>query len=296
MAWSSTFSKSCIHRNHYMMMSDWDLANFAHAYYFAGDCEWPLRAINVEGEEEDYQEDGFRDIDVLAELRRKTSLALSVVEDAIGLSGVLRRPLGHIVEMFIRMPGWQHSDGDDLEQHAATSLMQVDELLRQQTAHEAPPLPPAAVEELKLLQRCAQDLAVLATCRFIDQRMMQDKGIPRSIVIRLEASFGPAALQNDNLWSRIGNSKYHLFTRGLSGPLAFSESRILPFGLGPGTPRNPSPAGFQPSGPGETSVLPRRGRRLQSQVGGPGGGPGLAPSKSQIIGFSVPPLQWTVER
>ena len=83
----------------------------------------------------------------------------------------------------------------------------------------------------------------------------------------------------------------------LSGPLAFSDSRILPFGLGPETPRiRPRRAGFQPPGPGETFVFPWRGRRLQSRVEGSGGGPAWAPlgcpgesSKFSII-ISPPPM------
>ncbi len=63
-----------------------------------------------------------------------------------------------------------------------------------------------------------------------------------------------------------------------SGPLAFSDSRILALGLGPETFKiQPRRAGFQPSGPGETFVFPWSGRRLQPRVGGPGGGPVLAP-------------------
>ncbi len=65
----------------------------------------------------------------------------------------------------------------------------------------------------------------------------------------------------------------------LSGPLAFSDSMILLFGLGPETIEIPSRrAGFQPPGPVETFVSPLKGRRLQPRVGGPGGGPVLAPS------------------
>ena len=42
----------------------------------------------------------------------------------------------------------------------------------------------------------------------------------------------------------------------LSGPLAFSDSKILPLGLGPETFRiRPRRAGFQPSGPGKTFVF-----------------------------------------
>ena len=43
----------------------------------------------------------------------------------------------------------------------------------------------------------------------------------------------------------------------LSGPLAFSDSRILPFDLGPEAFETRSRrAGFQPSGPVETFVFP----------------------------------------
>jgi hypothetical protein len=65
----------------------------------------------------------------------------------------------------------------------------------------------------------------------------------------------------------------------LRGPLAFSDSRILPFDLGPETFEiRPRRARFQPSGPVETFVFPWRGRRLQPWVGGPSGGPVLGPS------------------
>jgi hypothetical protein len=81
----------------------------------------------------------------------------------------------------------------------------------------------------------------------------------------------------------------------LSGPLAFSDSRISALGLGPETFKiRPRRAGFQPSGPGETFVLLWRGRRLQSRVGRPGGGPVLAPSgcpgeSSKVANSHFPP-------
>ncbi len=61
--------------------------------------------------------------------------------------------------------------------------------------------------------------------------------------------------------------------------MAFSDSKMLPFGLGPEPfETRLRRAGFQPSGLGETLVLLWTGRRLQSRVGGPGGRPVLAPS------------------
>ena len=87
----------------------------------------------------------------------------------------------------------------------------------------------------------------------------------------------------------------------LSGPLAFSDSRILALGFGPETFKiRPRRAGFQPSGPGETFVFPWRGRRLQPRVGGPGGGSVLAPSgcpgESSKFSILISPLQWPVEK
>ena len=90
--------------------------------------------------------------------------------------------------------------------------------------------------------------------------------------------------------------------RGLAAGTAFSDSRILPFGLGPKPfETRPRRAGFQPSGPVETFVFLQRGRRLQPRVGGPGGGPVLAPSgcpgeSSKFSNSDFPlPLQWTAE-
>ena len=51
----------------------------------------------------------------------------------------------------------------------------------------------------------------MLTCvRWLDQRMLQGKGTPPQLLGRLEAAVGNAALQDDSLWSRLGNSKKHL--------------------------------------------------------------------------------------
>jgi hypothetical protein len=70
------------------------------------------------------------------------------------------------------------------------------------------------VDELKLLQRHAQDIAVMACSRFINQATLQSRRIPTELLSRLQAVFTYTELQNDDLWARLGNSKYHVFTEG----------------------------------------------------------------------------------
>ena len=172
---------------------------------------WPPMYTFV-GEEYNLQDDNL-DFDISTELLRMTSKGLFVVENAISQAECLWKQLAYIsytFQKFINMP-----DSYDLELDAARALCQIDELLRQQTMREAPPLPPTAVGELYILQRVAQDVAVLANSRFIDPQILQRQGIPPELLLHLEASFGTTVLNNDALWSRIGNSKYHIFTRGV---------------------------------------------------------------------------------
>jgi len=105
--------------------------------------------------------------------------------------------------------------GDDLEMRSAVGLLEIDQLLRQLAANEAPPLPVAAEEALKLLQRHMQDVALLSCSRFIAQTELWSKGISWELLRRLVAAFGQEALEDDSLWSRLGNSKYHVFTQGV---------------------------------------------------------------------------------
>ena len=172
---------------------------------------WPPMYTFV-GEEYNLQDDN-PDFDISTELLRMTSKGLFVVENAISQAECLWKQLAYIsytFQKFINMP-----DSYDLELDAARALCQIDELLRQQTMQESSPLPPTAVAKLYILQRVAQDVAVLANSRFIDPQILQRQGIPPELLLHLEASFGTTVLNNDALWSRIGNSKYHIFTRGV---------------------------------------------------------------------------------
>ena len=82
---------------------------------------------------------------------------------------------------------------------------------------EAPPLPPKAIMDLRMLQRHMQDAAVLLCSRFIDQRPLKKRGMSHELISRLEAAFTTDGLQDDLLWSRLGDSKSHLFRRDLIG-------------------------------------------------------------------------------
>ena len=152
------------------------------------------------------------EIDIAAELQRVASEGVAAI---VAGAECLQVQLAYTSNIFMAFMTTVHWPGDGLELRAAHALNEVDELLRQQTAQEAPALPPAAVEQLKLLQRHAQDVVVLVHSRYIDQKILQCKGIPTELLLRLEATFGTGFIHDDSLWSRLGNSKYHIFTRGL---------------------------------------------------------------------------------
>jgi hypothetical protein len=184
------------------------------------DMSWP-HAFNVEGEvpDENKRQDGFLDIDIAKELLRLASWGLSSVQKATCLAECLQLQLAsvsHTLTYLMNMPAHyhQHPGWDDLELRAARALIEVDTLLQNQTVRTAPPLPPAAVDELKLLQRHAQDIAVMACSRFINQATLQSRRIPSELLSRLQAVFTYTELQDDALWARLGNSKYHVFTEG----------------------------------------------------------------------------------
>ena len=198
------------------MQADFEMA---WQYYDQTEHDGP----QFEEEENDYYtgHDGFQDIDIAADLLLKADEGLSVVANAIRLAECLQVPLADISDTFTDIKNTpadyhQHYQGDDLELRAANALKQVDELLRQQTGLEAPPLPLGALAELKALQRHAQDVAVLLCSRFIDQSTLHTRHIPPELLSRLNTSFSATSLTDHTLRSRLGNSKTKMFQPGVS--------------------------------------------------------------------------------
>ena len=180
-------------------------------------------------EEEDadwgYAASDITDINITGELARRSSEGLAVVENASVAADCLRSQLSNVkqtledvsetmrkVENFEM---FQYIGCDDFEIRAASAMQEVHELLREQAAKEAPPLPKAAVRHLKKLQVHCQDVALLLCSRFLNQTLLRNKGVSPELLARLEAAFGHAALQDDDIWSRLGNAKYHVFTEDM---------------------------------------------------------------------------------
>jgi len=158
--------------------------------------------------------EGFREIDIEGKLLEVSLEGLDAVLKARQAAACLAAQLANVQHTLEFVSDTMHSmrlqhPGDVLEMRSARGLLEIDELLRQPAANEAPPLPVAAVDALKLLQRHMQDVALLACSRFIAQTELWSKGISWELLRRLEAAFGQEALEDDSLWSRLGNAKYH---------------------------------------------------------------------------------------
>jgi hypothetical protein len=178
---------------------------------------WP-HALKFEDEVHVYEgSDDFHAIDIAAELWRLASDGLFIVKIATIKAACLQEKLESVSDtLFYLLSMPAHIPGfDNLEHLAARAVIDVDELLRKHTNPEAPPLPFEAVDELKLLQKHLQDIVIGACSRFIDQVTLQKRGIPTELLKRLEAVFSHAELADDALWSRLGNSKFHVLTQGV---------------------------------------------------------------------------------
>ena len=164
---------------------------------------------NMARKYEDEEQGDFREIDITGELSRASTEGLTLLEkwgqrfapNWLRLQLVAFKHCLEDVQETTQV--FQYSGGDHIEVRAARSLLMIDELLRKQAAQEIPPLPKADVDDLKLLQRRVQDVTILACSRLLNQMIMKSKGIPQELLRRLEAAFGKAVLQDDNLWLRF---------------------------------------------------------------------------------------------
>jgi len=176
-------------------------------------------ADGLEGEAEGAGEgadglEGFRWINIQGKLCERSLEGLDAVLKARQASACLAAPLAnvqHTLRAWTRSSMRLQHPGDVLEMRSARGLLEIDELL--QDAPRLRRLPVAAVDALKVLQKKMHDVALLACSRFIAQTELWAKGIGVELLCRLRAAFGEA-LDDDYLWSRLGNSKYHLFTEG----------------------------------------------------------------------------------
>jgi len=192
---------------------------YSWALWLADAAAWMQASMMAQVGETQYAEHHEAQIDITSELARLASAGILLVDKATLKAACLRTQLAnvkHILEYVSNTVDLvDHPGADDLERRAGQALRQVDELVRQQNAQEAPPLPQAAMRDMKRLQRHLQDIVLLACSRGINQWILQSKGIPPQLLCRLEAAFGQVTLQDDDLWSRLGNSKFHVWTEGV---------------------------------------------------------------------------------
>ena len=185
------------------------------------ESNWAMEIAEQRQESDEWEESKQPEIDIAEKLVDTASDGLSLLARQ---TDDLQMRLMHVrecLQLVIKSTASFHHrpGGDDhrLEKCAAASLICIDKLLKQLTAMEAPPLPPKAMMDLRMLQRHMQDAAVLLCARFIDQRPLKKRGMSHELISRLEAAFTTDGLQDDLLWSRLGDSKSHLFRRDLIG-------------------------------------------------------------------------------
>ena len=158
--------------------------------------------------------DEFCEIDIAAELTRVASEGLHTVTTAIRHEESLQVRLAYVKETLMVLkitPAYCHSQwrDDDLELRAATALVEVDGVLRQHTHDSFTHL------QLQLLQQHLQDLVVLSCSRFISNTILQSKGIPSELLVRLDAAFWATAMEGgyhrDDLVSKLQECKDYVF-------------------------------------------------------------------------------------
>ena len=145
------------------------------------ESNWAMEIAKQQLESDEWEESRQPEIDIIAQLVDTASHGLTLLGNATDDLQVWLMHVRETLELVTKStPSFHHRPGADehsLEKRAAASLICIDELLKQLTAMEAPPLPPEAIMELRMLQRHMQDAAVLLCSRFIDQRPLQNRGM-----------------------------------------------------------------------------------------------------------------------
>ena len=68
--------------------------------------------------------------------------------------------------------------------------------------------------EIKAFQKLATDVLILACARHIPEADLEGSGLPQSLMDSLSFAVGFDIACNEHLHSRLGTSKYNVFTRG----------------------------------------------------------------------------------
>ena len=186
--------------------------------------DWQEDEVQVPGEG-GYEQDGFvhfQEVDIGGKLVDLAFKGMWILEMRLdGPSGRFESQLSlvrHTLQGLEKMPASYHTHPiaktDEFEQRAANSVKEIDEVLLLAVALPAAEFPPTKrlIENLQILQRLAQDVSMLLCSRFVDQITLQAKGIPTLLLVQLTKAYTSISLQDDALWSRLGNSKYHIFT------------------------------------------------------------------------------------
>ena len=130
----------------------------------------------------------------------------------------------------------------DAELAAADALSLLEDAVDQ--AHQAG----SATDVIKLARQGAQDYFVLVCTRALTAPDdLRERGIPRSLRLRMNAAYGSDIAQNSDLWSRLGNSKHQLFARGMR------------FSRRPNKKKPRSLSARAPAQPGYTPIFSSRG-------------------------------------
>jgi len=142
-------------------------------------------------------------IDIVEDLLKVSNHALLLIDEAIVQSEALREELLFYMrttfESVMSTPANDLRGAcDDLESRIATVLTQLEN------------------DEAPKLEGLARDTLILLCSRGLDKKIMRGRGMPQQLVSRICAAFATAAgaMPDEALWSKLGNAKFHVFTKG----------------------------------------------------------------------------------